>query len=450
MEDKIRLNKVFGNSAWQIGEKILTMLINLFISALIARYLGAEQYGIVNYVISTVTLFATFSVLGMDTLTINDLVNRPKDKNTIIGTCLIIRLVGGIVLIILSQITLYILSNGDRMMQILGIVIGTYMLFRAFEVLEYYVQSIQNMKISAVIRFISAIIVAIYKLAVVFLDLGMIGFAFSYLIDAIVVAILLYIWYKNGNKEKWKFSKQYAKEMLGKCWYLALAGLMSTLYMKIDQVMLGSMLTDKSENGIYSAAVRVAELWYFVPLAIVTAFQPAIMNAKQHSQQQFIKLQQKLYDIVAIIGILAAIGISIFSKVIVYILYGEEYMGAASILLISVWAGLFATLGSARSPWLISENLQKYTIVYISAGAIINIILNAILIPRYGGYGAAVATLITQISSSIIIPFMIKKVRISAIMMVKAIIKNQTVINEIKKRIKIDKCKEKTNGVKED
>ena len=442
--------RVFGNSVWQIGEKILTMCINVFISALIARYLGAEQYGIVNYVISTVTLFTTFSVLGMETLTINDLINKPKEKNAIIGTCFTIRLIGGIVLIILSQITLYFLSDGDKKIQVLGIIIGTCMLFKSFEVIEYYIQSIQNMKISAVIRFISSMVIAIYKLVVVFLDLGMIGFAFSYLVDAVIVAILFYIWYKNKYKEKWKFSKEYAKQMLKKCWYLALAGLMSTLYMKIDQVMLGTMLTDKTQNGIYSAAVRVAELWYFVPLAIVTAFQPVIMDAKKTDEEKFLNLQQKLYDIVAIIGVVAAIGISLFSKIIVFILYGNEYMGAASILLISVWAGLFATLGSARSPWLISENLQKYTIVYISGGAIINIILNAILIPKYGGYGAAVATLITQMSSVIIIPLFIKKVRIAAIMMIKSIIKNQTVINEMKKIIKYDKYKEKKYGVKKD
>lgn len=442
-EKRYNLKKVLGNSAWQIGEKIITMIIGVVVSALIARYLGVEQYGIVNYVISTVTLFTTFSVLGMETITIKDLVHKENETNIILGSCFIIRILGGILLIALSQITLYILSGGDSTIQILGAIMATCMLLKAFEVIEYYIQSVQKMKVSAIIRFVTAIVVAIYRIIVIFLDLGMIGFIASYLIDAVVVAILLYIWYKNKHKEKWKFDKIYAKHLLKNCWYLAISGLMSTIYMKMDQVMLGTMLVDKTQNGIYSAAVRIAELWYFIPLAVIAAFQPSIMESKKRAQEEFISLQQKLYDIIAIIGIIAAIGISIFGKIAVYILYGDEYVEAASILLISVWAGLFATLGSARSPWLISEGLQKYTIIYITSGAITNIILNGILIPKLGGYGAAIATLIAQMMSVIIVPFFIKKVRLSAKMMLKSIFVNRTFWQSLKIVKKYIRKKEK-------
>lgn len=207
---------------------------------------------------------------------------------------------------------------------------------------------------------------------------------------------------------------------------------MTTIYMRMDQVMLGTMMESKAENGIYSAAIRIAEMWYFVPTAVIAAFQPMIMKAKEKSQEEFLKRQQQLYDIIAIIGIICIIGVSIFGKLVINILYGEAYIRAVPMLLISVWSGLFATLGSARSPWLVSENLQKYAIIYITSGAIVNTILNALLIPKYGGSGAAFATLIAQTFTSIITVLFIRKMRISGIMMLKSIFKNNTIIQIMK------------------
>ena len=179
---------------WQIIEKILTMIFTVIVTGVVARYLGTERYGTVNYIISVVMLFTTFSTLGMEKITINDLVGEKDSKESIIGTSFIIRIFGGIVLIIVSQITLYILTNGDKLSQILGIIMGTCMVFKSFEVIEYYLQSKMNLKTVSTIRFITTLIVAISKLIVVWFDLGMIGFTFTYLIDAVVAGFLFYIY----------------------------------------------------------------------------------------------------------------------------------------------------------------------------------------------------------------------------------------------------------------
>lgn len=433
MEQKFSLKKIFGNSMWQITEKILTMLLSVVVTSVVARYLGTEQYGLVNYIISVVMLFTTFSTLGMEQITINDIIDGKESKEKILGTSFIIRLIGGIILIIISQITLYVLTQGDRLSQILGIIMGTCILFKAFEVVEYYLQSQMKLKVSSIIRFVTTITVAAAKLLVVYFDLGIVGFTCTYLIDAIVAGFLFFIWYKKRNKERWRFSKKYAKSLLSRCWYIAIAGLMTTIYMRIDQVMLGTMLASKAENGIYAAAVRIAEMWYFVPLAIISSFQPVIMSQKKEKNEvEYKKMMQRLYDFVAVIGIVCGIIISLFGWIAIYILYGSEYAGASSVLSISVWAGLFATLGSARSVWLVAENKQRYTLVYTAVGCIINVGLNAILIPKMGAYGAAIATLVAQLIANIfaLIPF--KETRESSIMMLKSIFYNKTCIDFVK------------------
>ena len=433
MENRRPLKKILGNSLWQISEKILTMLLSIVISGVIARYLGVEQYGLVNYVISVVSLFTAFSTLGMEKITIQDIVSRKDKEEVILGTSFIIRLIGGIVLIIISQITLYLLNGAVLIYQILGIIMGFCMVFKAFEVIEYYLQAHMNLKIVSVIRFTTAIIVAIAKVLVVLCDWGVIGFVLTYLVDAVTAGMLFYIYYKINRYKKWKFSKGYAKKLLARCWYIAIAGLLSTMYMRIDQVMLGKMLTDTTENGIYSAAVRIAEMWYFIPSAIVASFQPNInARKKANDEEGYINLIQQLYDIVAIIGITFGISITCFGWLAIDILYGTAYLQASRVLMVMAWAGLFATLGTARSIWLINENLQKYTIIYTLTGAITNVVLNYLLIPSLGALGAAITTLISQIVADLLTLMAFKKTRKSSIMILKAIFANKTFANGLK------------------
>ena len=439
MEKNITLKNIFGNSMWQIGEKIITMIFSVFVTSIVARYLGTEDYGFVNYIISIVMLFTTFSTLGMEKITIKDIIEREESEERILGTSFYIRLIGGIVLIFISQITIYILDEKNMLAQLLGLIMGLCMIFRAYEVIEYYLQSQMKLKTISIIRFCSTFFVAILRILVVIFDWGIVGFTATYLFDAIIVAVLLKIWYKKRKKLKFKFSLEYAKRILSKCWYVAISGLMVTLYMRIDQVMLGSMLDNKTENGIYSAAVRIAEIWYFVPTAIISAFQPAIVMKKKHSEEQYEKTMQRLYDIVAIVGIGFGILITLFGDIAVQILYGDEYKGATSILKISVWAGLFATLGTARSVWLVNENLQKYSLIYTSVGCVTNIVLNYFLIPKIGARGAAIATLIAQFVTNVLALVPFKKTRKSSAMILKSIFLNQTVKDVIKTfRIRIN------------
>lgn len=417
------IKKIFGNSLWQISEKILTMIFTVVVTSIIARYLGPQEYGVVNYIISVVSLFTAFSTFGMQEILIKDFVKKEEERNVILGTSFIIRLVGGVILIAISQITLYILNGDNIRYQILGIIMGACMLFKSFEVIEYYFQSQMKLKISSIIRFTTTVVVAISRILIVVFNTGTIGFIFTYLIDAIVAGTLFLIFYKNKvSDERWKFNKNYAKKIFQRCWYVAVAGLLGTIYMRIDQIMLGKMLIDTTENGIYSAAVKIAEMWYFVPTAINASFQPSITEYKQtKSDKEYNGQVQKLYDVVAIIGMFFGIAITIFGGLIVYILYGTEYAEATKVLKISVWAGLFATLGSARVIWLINENLQKYSIVYTITGALVNIALNYIMIPHLGAVGAAITTLISQFVANILILLLFKDTRKSSIMLLKAI-----------------------------
>ncbi|MFE4072838.1 flippase [Peribacillus sp. YIM B13477] len=415
-------SRIIKNSGWLVSDKVLTMAIGVFVTAVVARYFGPEQYGQFNYALAFVSLFTAISTLGLETLTVKSIVDKKVNEGVILCTSLLLRVVGGIVLTIMAVIIINIIEPGNTNLQMLVLIMSFTMIVKSFEVIEYWIQASQKSKISSLIRMSVYVVMSVLKVILVVKGGNLAHYALIYTLDAVIVSIALIIAYFQFREEKsaWKYSFSYTKDILSQSWYLILSGLMITIYMRIDQVMLGSMMSSKLEVGIYSAAVRIAEMWYFIPIAIITSFRPVIMKNRNINEEKYLKSLQLLYTIIAWTGIGFGIVTLILSKTLVSVLYGVDYLEAASILSISVWAGTFALLGSVRSIWLISEGLQKYTLIFMGGGAIVNIILNYLFIPYMGGKGAAVATLIAQAMVAFFIPLLFKETRNASFMILKA------------------------------
>lgn len=318
---------------------------------------------------------------------------------------------------IVSEITVIVLTKNDITSIIIGLLLSAMMFFKCSEVIDYYANAKMRVKYIANSKIISVIIFSVLKVLVTVLKLDLIYYALTYLIEAIIYAILLFVVYKLMKKEKsqnykWQFDKEYAKKLLSKCWYFALSSIMVTIYLKIDQVMIGSMIKDKSQVGIYSAAIRIAEMWTFVPNAIISSFKPIIIAYKGNGDEDAYKSNlQRLYDISSLVSVIFSIGVTIFSRLIIYILYGEEFLGASNVLYIMIWGIWFGTLGNVHYIWMVCENKEKYSLFYSFSGSFVNIILNTILIPKHGIHGAAIATLCSQICANILSFSIFKKTR---------------------------------------
>ena len=420
--------KVAKNSSWIVFQNIFTMILGVVITGVIARYFGTEKYGIFNYILSITSLFSGIASIGIYHIATKDLTQRPEDEGKILGTSFTIRLIAAILLIIAAETTVCIMTNNDSTSMVIGILLSLMMLFSCSEVIDYYATANLKVKYLAVSKCISYIIFAILKILIVVLKLDIRYYTATYLIEGIIYAIFLSISYKLIHKNigktcKWSFDKDYAKKLLSNCWYFALSSIMVTIYMRIDQVMLGKMIEDKSQVGIYSAAVRIAEMWAFVPNSIISSFKPVIMKYKgENNNKEYVKNLQRLYDISSLVSILFAIGITIFARLIIMILYGKAFLEASKILYILIWGIWFGILGNVHYVWLICENKGKYSLFYSATGSISNIIFNAILIPKYGMYGAAIATLISQFIANIVSFGIFKETRVLSKFAIKAIL----------------------------
>ena len=171
-----------------------------------------------------------------------------------------------------------------------------------------------------------------------------------------------------------------------------------SVYMKIDQVMIKEMISTEAV-GLYSAAIRLTEIWYVIPMVIASSIFPGLINAKKESEILYYKRLQKFYDLMAFLSLAIVLPIFFFADPIVNLLYGDQYSQAGNVLMISVFSGVFVFFGIASGRWFIIENLQIYLFYRALAGVFTAVMFNFLLIPKYGINGAAFATLFSQFFS---------------------------------------------------
>ena len=440
LRERKLLTRIFKNTGWILAQNMVSLCLALVVNVIIARYFGTERYGTFTYVLSIVTLFSGIAGFGIHHIAIKDLKIKPEKENEILGTSFIVRVILAIVLLTLTDITIYLINGNNQTIMINAIILSSMMLFNCFDVIDYYNNANMKVKYTVIPKIISIIVISVLKILIIVFKLSIEYYALMYLIEVIIYAMGLIISYKiikkqQSNTIKWKFNKEYAKELLGQSWYFAISSLMITIYMKIDQTMLGIMIEDKSEVGIYSAAVQIAEMWAVVPSAIITAIKPVIIEKKNTNQSEYNDSLNKLYYAVSGVGILFSLGITIFSNLIIFILYGNEYMAAAPLLSILVFGTWIGTLGNVHYVWLVCENKSKYSVFYSLSGCISNIIINLILMPKYKAVGAAIATLLSQIIANVFSFAVFKETRVLTWQALKAVFMIDA-IKDIKQKIK--------------
>jgi O-antigen/teichoic acid export membrane protein len=387
--------KYLANTSWLFIERILRIGITFFVSIFVVRYLGPKDFGLYSYVISFSWLFASFSSLGLESISTREIVKHPELRDQINGTVFFLKLASGIIAFVLIAVTLT-LTHEETNTSILILIFSASFIFQAFTSIEYYFRGIVQAKYNAYALFASVIISSALKVIFILQKASLIYFVIASSAEFAVLAIGLIIVYRFNKLSifSWEYSKELATSLLKDSWPLALSSVVVMIYMRIDQVMIRNMMSDEAV-GYYSAAVRICEAWYFIPVTLCISIFPAIVNSKNISLEIYNNRMQKLYDLLTWLAIGIAIPVTIFSAKIIQLLFGNVYSQASPVLTIYIWAGVSVFLNVASSQYLINENLTKLSFVRTFIGMVLNVVLNFILIPIYGIIGSAVATLIS-------------------------------------------------------
>jgi O-antigen/teichoic acid export membrane protein len=409
------------NTAWLFSEQILRMIAGFLVGVWVARYLGPEKFGLFSYALAFVSIFQGIAKLGLDGIVVRNLVQEPEKRDVYLGTSFWLKLLGGIITFLIitiilvvqslltshfspltshfSLLTFYLsplTSNFFTETNIYILIIAFGIIFQSFEVIDFYYQATVQAKYISIRRIIQLILSSIIKIFLVLTGADLIWFVLVSLFDIISLSIMGWLIYRSQGLPNFVryFDIEIGKKLLKDSWPLLLSSIAISIYMRIDQVMIKNMLGDR-EVGLYSAAIKLVEVWYFIPMIITQSVFPAIVNAKKISEELYYKRLQQLFSLLIWMAIFIAIPISVFSHQIIYLFYGERFTEASNVLKITIWASLFVSIGVGTGQWFLTENLQNLVFYRTLYGAITNVILNFILIPYFGIIGASIATIVS-------------------------------------------------------
>ncbi|MBE8968924.1 flippase [Nostocales cyanobacterium LEGE 12452] len=397
------LRAIVANTGWLFADRILRMGASLVVGVWVARYLGVKQYGLFNYALAFVALFSPIFTLGLDDVVVRHLVRQSSNKEEILGTTFWLKFLGGIASVLLAVSTMFFLGEHETLKIWLVAILGIAGVFRASDTIELWFQSQVQSKYTVIAKNTAFLLNTLIKIALILTKAPLLAFALVTLAEFAMSAIGLLIVYqvKGSSLWLWRWSVAAAKTLLKESLPLIFSGFAIMIFMRIDQVMLGQMIGD-SEVGIYSAAVRISEIWYFLPAAIVSSVAPAIYAAKEKSESLYYQRIGQLLSLMTCISLAIALPMSFLSDKIIMVMFGSGYAEAGAILAVHIWTSLFVFMGLATSPWFIAEGLNHVSLGKTLFGAVLNIVLNLLLIPKYAGLGAAIATIISQAAAAFI------------------------------------------------
>lgn len=414
-------NKEVKNAIWLIGGKVAQMALSLFVGAISARYLGPSNYGLISYANALIAFFMSLCTLGINSVIVKEFFDAPDEQGIILGTSILFRVISSFCSALLAISVSFILDYGQWETVIVVALCSVSLIFHSFDTINYWFQSQHKSKVTAIATFCAYVATAIYKIVLLILGKNVFWFAFSTSVDYIVLGIILIFAYKKNGGQKFGISFKKGKAILSKSYHYILSGLMVSIYAQTDKLMLKQMLGE-TDVGYYATATAICAMWTFVLSAIIDSMYPTIVKAFKQDQKLFEKRNRQLYAIVFYVSVFVSLCFLLLGDFVIKILYGNEFLPAAMPLKIVTWYTAFSFLGVARSVWMVCNNKQKHLkFMYIPA-IIINVVLNFVFIPIMGASGAALASLITQVFTSIILPLFIKDLRPNAKLMLEAII----------------------------
>ncbi|WP_405611256.1 flippase [Polaribacter sp. Asnod1-A03] len=424
VKENVNFLKYFNNTLWLFISKILGFFSAIFVSAWVARYLGPETYGLLAYSNSLVALFLPIAMIGLNDIIIKELVNAKNEIeiSDILGTAFLTKLFFGLISLIF--LTVFVFLNKDFLeIRLLILIFSSFLIFQSLEVFDFYFQSQVKSRFVVYARIIAVSLSSLLKILLINYNSPVKYFAIVIVLEFLIIHLCTFLYF---NKTKIKisvfsFDKSYVLSLLKRSWPLFLSGMMYIVYVKIDQIMVKELL-GANAAGLYAVSISLSEVWYFIPNIIAASFFPAILFYKSKDQKIYHKRITNLYSLLFWLAVFISLFITFFGEWIIEILYGSSFYNSYKILSIYIWSNIFFFFTTISSKWLVAEGFYLHSFYRNIIGAVLNVILNIVLINKIGLTGAAISTLISYSFVGLFYDLIFKELRVNFKLKLKSIL----------------------------
>lgn len=408
--------QLFANLNWLVADRILRLIGSLIIGVWVARYLGPHDFGLLNFALSFVAIAGAIGKFSIEPVVVRELTLCPESGGRILGTVFRLKLLAGAVTTLIV-LPLAWFAQPDNPTFFLLVVVGTVgFSFNVVDAIDIFYQAKVMSKYVVVARTAAFVCFAVFRIGVILGGGSVVWFALSNTLElALGAGLMLWIYQRREkNLASWAWHGRTALSLIKDGWPLMASAAFIAVYMRIDQVMIGQIL-DATQVGIYSVAVRISEVWLFVPLLVTQTVMPYFVQLRKENPERYQQRLMQLYSVMFWSGIVVAFCVVIFGHIVIEILFGRNYADAYTPLVLTIWTGVFIAQGVARGIWMVSENFQRYRLFNNLIVMPANIVLNLILIPRIGIVGASVASLVCIGVGTWFVPLLFRPLRRSTI-----------------------------------
>ena len=420
------LMKYLKNILWLFIEKLIRIILGVSITAWVIRYLGPKDFGMLSLAWSIVNLFRIVTTLNLGHIVVKKILEKKIKKDVLIGTSFLLKIIGTNISLLILYIVAPFMTN-DPMTHLLIFVLAIHFFFKNLRVVETHFRSKVLLKYVVFSNLISLIICSLIRVYLILNQYPLIYFALTIVFDTILATTFISIFYIRDKQSflKWRVDFSVGKKLLRECYPLMFSGIVLTVQMKVDQIVLGEMLGVVAV-GYYAAASRISESVFYLSNVTSSLLLPAIVNAKLKGKREYAIKTQKVFDFIIFCFLVTSLPIIIFSEKIINFLYGEVFSISSEILSVHIFCGFFVAINHIREKWIINENLQHYSFFMNVIGVIVNICLNIILIQSYGVIGAAYGTILAYLFVFLFTALVMKPIRPSFFMVVRAVVNIST------------------------
>ncbi len=402
--------KVLQNASWIIVCKVVQSLLSLVVGMMSARFLGPSNYGLINYAASITAFFVPIMQLGLRSTLVRELIQYPHKEGQTLGTAIVLNLISSVACIAGIICIVSVSDKGDPESILVCALYSTNLIFQAAEMIQYWYQAKLLSKYTSLVSVAAYCVASAYRIYLIVTHKSIYWFALSQTLDFFVISSALFLIYRKKSSQKLSFSFKRGKEMLHISKYYIISSMMVTIFAHTDSIML-KLMVGETATGLYAATLTISTITSFVFGAIIDSLRPSILEARKTDEKSFRTQVRSLNCTIIYLALIQSIFVTLFSGFIIRTLYGEAYNGSIGPLRIVIWYTTFSYLGSARNVWILAEEKQSCLWIINLSGALGNVLLNACLIPQLGVNGAAIASVVTQFFTNILLGFLMKPIR---------------------------------------
>ena len=391
------------NIGWLSSGRLLRMGGSMVVGTMVVRYLGPTQYGTFSYAFAIYGLFNIVSNLGLDMLVVSEiaLTTDVASEEEVLGTALWLKVAASLLTTLAAIAYAWIAHPGDTAVLVIVAMLSVASVSQGLDVVDFFFQAKTRSRLTVLPQTLVFLLSNIARVAAVVCKAGLLTFGLIASLEILgtEIALLVVYSFQHRNLLQWRFRKEKGIAMLKASWPLLIASLLVIVYMRTDQIVLGN-LASKAVVGQYASASRLSEIWYAIPTLVCSSVMPRLLRRKEAAPEVYYQRLQRLYDLMVLISVALALAVTFLGKYVVLLLFGAAYLPAVDILRVHIWTGPFVFIGVTSGMQLVHEGLTKISLQRSIVGAVGNLALNCLLVPRFGGVGSAVATLITQATVS--------------------------------------------------